>query len=317
MEQLEQETLLRAVPIEDTGRLRVIASADHLAIQTSRSRTIEVAPNSVKPVLSFAGISTAVAEKLRPSTLGLVLTELMVDRKHCALLVRNNQVADIAPYGKFHPVNPERVLTIVEKAIPEADFHRVLNMPNHVTRFEVVGVEERPVVKGDMVRAGVMVNFSPIGIVMPSVQSFVMRLACTNGATSTQVLREFGGGGGEGDDIWHWFRQSIRSAYKSIDPIVDGWKVLRDRKISPEDRAALLEALIKDAKLPLEAAMAVRNRALQEVPQNEYDMLNLITWASSHLLEDPREIDRAQRAAADFASAEAHRRVCPTCNRAR
>ena len=75
--------------------------------------------------------------------------------------------------------------------------------------------------RGDLIQAGAQVTFSLIGTVDPLVQSYVVCLACTNGMTSNTVIREFHfSGGGEGDNIWQWFRRSVRAACGSLDRIV-------------------------------------------------------------------------------------------------
>jgi len=166
------------------------------------------------------------------------------------------------------------------------------------------------------VQAGVKIDFAPMGTVDPRVQSYAMVLACTNGVTSNTILADFtGGGGGEGDDIWQFFRQSIRGAYGAFGQVVEGWRVLRKERIPAGDRASMLEALIRASKMPREAAEAVRAMAIQRPPANAWEMQNLITFASSHLLEEPQHIERAQKVAADFADEERHARTCPLCHR--
>lgn len=64
-------------------------------------------------------------------------------------------------------------------------------------------------------------------------------------------------------------------------------------------------------------ANAIRNNAIAEPPETEWDMVNLISQATSHIIEDARQVVRAQRAAASFTAEAEHRRICPTCSRAR
>ncbi len=147
--------------------------------------------------------------------------------------------------------------------------------------------------------------------------TYVLRLACTNGAISNTVVREFSYSGGEGDDIWQWFRHSIKEAYRGFTRIVKGYEALAAEEVAPADRPLYLENLLKQAGVRGVMAEAVRARALEEPPRTAYDMMNLLTWASSHLLEEPRQIIRAQAAAAHFSEETTHARSCPVCHRAR
>ena len=79
----------------------------------------------------------------------------------------------------------------------------------------------------------------------------------------------------------------------------------------------ILTALLKEAGFAKQTVEAVRARALEEVPGTMYDMLQLVTWGSSHVERDAVRVIRAQRAAGRFHAAETHDRMCPTCRRTR
>ena len=230
-----------------------------------------------------------------------------------------DKVTELVPYGKKSAVSPERLLNLIEKIVPVQNYNRVDLLPNRVASLEIVGEKTQPVARGELVRAGVKVNFSPMGIIDPLVQSYALVLACTNGATSNNILAEFnhgGGGGDEGDDMWQFFRQSIRSAYKSFEQVVEGYKKLRAEDISPQDRAQMLETLLRQAHIGGKVGEAVRAMAIERPPRNAWEMQNLITYASSHLLE-AAPAQRAQQVAADFADEEKHHLSCPLCRRTR
>jgi hypothetical protein len=155
------------------------------------------------------------------------------------------------------------------------------------------------------------VNFSPVNTIKPLVQSYVLRLACTNGATSKTVLAEFTGG--EGDDVWQWFRQSVRAAYQSLGAVINRYREMIQERIPADQRAAMLEELLRQAGITGKEAEAVRAQAIQDPPRNTYDMMNLITWASSHIIQSPERIQRALKASATFTSESQHATICPLC----
>ncbi len=319
LEQLEPLRNTQVREVEHTPRTRVVVTPDMVTLRPGGgARTLEVTKLGVESMAKFINFPQQTLDRLRPETRGLVATELLSKKGQYSLVVKDGAVVDVAKRGHYRAVNPERVLKAIEAGVPGIEYHRALVLPGSVVSLEVVGDRRQPVSRGDMIQAGANIAFSPLGLVFPSVQSYVLRLACTNGATDRCVLREFeferGGGGGEGDDIWHWFRTSVRDAYNALDRIVNRYQQMEREEVTPENRAMILEAMLREAGIRGEDAEAVRALALQSPPETNFDMHNLITYASSHILERPAQIRRAQEAAATFSSATEHARICPVCN---
>lgn len=305
--------------INDSHGARVSVAGETISLRPRRgTQVVDVAPEGAKAMVNYVGLPLGIAKSLSPRTFGEVLGELLDRTGSYSMVVKEDRLTDMIPYGQKAVVDPERLLNVIEKAIPVRDYNQVDLLPNRIASLEIVGEKHAPVARGEMVRAGVKINFSPMGTVSPIVQSYALVLSCTNGATANNVLAEFtaGGGGGDGDNIWQFFRQSIRSAYGSFEKVVEGYRKLRTENIRPEDRAQMLEALLKQARIGGKVAEAVRSMAIERPPRNSWELQNLITYASSHLLEAaPRQ--RAQQVAADFADEERHSRTCPYCHRTR
>lgn len=318
LEQMAPIMDLQLRDVEHNPRTRVMVDTEMVTFRPGAgARLMEVTPDGVRGMAREAGFPKDLGAKVSPDTFGRVMTELLAHKRRYSALMKDGRIVDFAKPREHRNVNPERVLQTVERVIPNVDFHRVIFPNQQSVSLEVVGEQQRAVVRGDLVRAGAVISFSPIGIINPMVQSYVMRLVCTNGLTSNDVIREFHFGGGEGDDVWQWFRQSVRTAYNALEHIVTRYRQMRSERIRPEDRAVVLEAILKEAGITREVADAVRNLALSEPPQNTYDIINLISWASSHLLESPHQVIRARQAAADFADRAEHHRICPVCHRTR
>ena len=315
-------TTARAVD-HGPGTRVLVADGGALALRTgSGARSRVLTDEGTAGLYRFLGLGGLPAQ-LEPATRAKVATELLAARGRYTLLLKDDQVTDVAKAGEYRPLNPERVIDQVGRTIPEADFSRVLLLPHHTVQLEIVGAETGIVgVPGthervnDLVRAGVMLGFSPIGSIQPMIQSYVSRLVCTNGMVTTDVLRNFAFGG-EGDNVWQFFRQGISEAYGAMGRIVERWSQLAAEEVAPGDRAMILTALLKEAGFAKETVEAVRARALEEPPATMYDMLQLVTWGSSHVERDPVRVVRAQRAAGRFHAAETHDRMCPTCRRTR
>jgi hypothetical protein len=279
---------------------------------TRGARLAELTPEAIPGLLRQAAIPKALAERISPATFATVATEALGD---CTLLLQGEQIVDVAPAGQYHHIDPLRVAATIDRAIPNVDVTRALTLPNHTVRLETVGVEERPVQAGDLVRAGALVQFSPLGLTKPLVQSYAVRLVCTNGVTSSDVLREFSFGGDGDGNLWAWFRHAARDAYGSLAALVQRFQTMQQQEIAPEHRASVLASLLREAGIRGKNAEAIRAQALATPPQNAYDMANLITWATTHVVNEPMAIVRAERVATRFIGQTEHRELCPTCHR--
>jgi hypothetical protein len=269
-----------------------------------------------KKLFSLAGLRRPTVEKLSPSTASRVLTELTTEQPQL-FIHDDTMVIDIRPPQELRPVSITQVADILEETIGEHDFHRVLTYGSDV-HIESIGRDMVPDVvgtkeKNSLVQAGVVTKFSPVGFSLPQVQSFVVRLVCTNGMVGTEVLETY-----QAEDMNNfgsWYSTSISDAYDSVGSLVHKWQLLAEEGISAKDRMLMLTALLRDAKMPAKAREAVHAQALENPPQTSYDVLQLMTWATSHVLENPRHIFRAQNVATRFVNEEAHIRLCPTCDR--
>ena len=315
LEKLEPISHTTARSVEHTPRTRVLVQPGQVVIRpSSGGQLVPLSENGVKAMTNFVGLPRSVCQELSPDLFGRIVTELLSRKERYNLLLDDGQVQNFGEYRGVRNLPVERVLSTIEQSVPHCDYHRVSILANYSAMLEIVGTKQEAVSRGDLVRAGAMVSFSPINTIMPSVQSYVLRLACTNGQTSKTVLANFTGGGGEGDDVWQWFRQSVRAAYQSMGDVVNRYRQMVRERIPADQRAGMLEELLRQAGITGKEAEAVRAQAIQEPPRNTYDMVNLITWASSHIVRSPEKIQRALNASATFVSETEHASVCPLCH---
>ena len=314
LEKLEPIRHTTTRQVEHTPRTRVLVQPGQVVIRPgSGGQLVPLSENGVKAMTKFVGLPQSLCKELSPDLFSRVATELLGRKERYNLLLDDGQVENFIEYRGVRNLPVERVLSTIERTIPNCDYQRVNILGNHSAMLEIVGTKQEAVRRGDLVRAGAMLSFSPINTIMPSVQSYVLRLVCSNGVTSKTVLAEFTGGGGEGDDVWSWFRQSVRAAYQSVGNIVNRYKQMIQERIPADQRAGVLEELLRQAGITGREAEAVRAQAIQEPPRNSYDMMNLITWASSHIVQSPQRIQRALNASATFTSEREHASICPLC----
>ena len=282
-------------------------------------RSLTVAGPGLTAMARFAGFPAKLPTVLTPDTMGKVATELLGAKKQYNAIIRDGVVVDFVHHA-HRPVNTNRLLILMEKVMGETEFQRVLIMGQHRAVIDASGPKEDAVVVGDLVRAGVSVNYDHYGAVEPNVEAFVWRLACLNGATSPISISDFhyggGNGGGDGSDIYDWFRESMRKAFRAFKGIVDRYHQLASEGLDPHDRAQLLEALIKNSGIRDEKLIAaIRARAIEDPPTTAWGMYNIMTWANTHLLEEPRQVLKARHAYHEFSDELTHSKLCPTCHR--
>lgn len=314
LKQLRPLTGVTVRTIEHQPKTKIVVQPDQVILRPgSGGHLVPLEKDGVKSLANFIGMPQSLGKEISPGLFGQVATEILSRRERYSVLIDKGAIIDFAKPSPACNLSTERLINTIERAIPGANYHKVTTQ-GYAATIEIVGEKREPVRKGDLIRAGALVNFSPIGTSMPSVQSFVLRLACTNGVTDNQILREYSGGGGEGDDIYQWFRRSLHDAYGSLGGIVNRYREMMQDNIPAEQRALILEEMLKRAKITGEPADIIRSRAIQEPPRNSYEMMNLFTWASSHLLTEPAQIGRVREVAATFASEETHHTYCPMCH---
>ncbi len=327
LESLNQISKDDIIPMTAPAEARVMIGAEGMAIRPRKgARVIEVEPDGgVKELQRFAGLSPAVANLLFPKTFEQVLTEILQHKDKYALVVRDQRVSNIVRLNKIGlQMKPEKTLSTIEKVIPVVGYNRLL-VDNGMATVEIVGDRTAPVMRGDLVQAGIRLTFDPRGFNEPSIQGYALRLECTNGMTSNIGFSEyrFGGGGdagGHGDDnadVYRWLRKSTKDSYNALHEMVEQWKLLAEEAVTDDRRALMIEAAMKAAGITGEHAKTILNMAIQNPPQNAWDIHNLITYATSHLLEEPKRINKALNAAADYADQSAHAAICPVCRHSR
>lgn len=128
-------------------------------------------PILVPQLLSRMGVPKRLYETLTIGTTELVAEELFPAVEPFVMVTKDNVGTALIESASHLPVHPDIVLGAIDNALPDAELARVMAVKDDCyARLEVIGAQEEAVVPGDLVRAGVMVNFSPIGTIEPAVQ---------------------------------------------------------------------------------------------------------------------------------------------------
>lgn len=228
---------------------------------------------------------------------------------------------DISP-ARRHPVSATRMLDVVNagmtNGVPPAFTTRggdSLQSVTLVTTMPSIEYEvQRTRQTGDIVRGGAMVRFSPIGAHGVEVSSYIERLICTNGMTSTDQLDVWRHPGGEGsNDPYEWIPTALRRVRDSYDAHFESIQRSADAEIDEAEVPTIIEDLFAHYHLPVSLRAAVARRLAGVNVTNMWDLTNAITWAATHdrQLRDPRARARLMRVGGD---AMTHVERCDECH---
>lgn len=291
-----------------------------LAIKpSSGARSIPLSVDGSKNLIALVGMSAKMRTDLSGGTFLKASSELLAKRGRFTVLTKDGVGVDVMGGKHHYAVEPDRALRTMEQ-VGLVDFHRVYTRNDRSVVIQTLGDRIEPVTKakGDRVQAGASLIMSPIGTVVPSVQSFSMVIACTNGMTMEEVDETFsfadGGGSNNPNGFWDWLRRNLRKAQDSIGIQTQHFREMQAHRIGPNERAAALEGMIRQSHLPDDLGEAVRARALAHPPTNAWELMNLITWGTTHATSDYDVVRKSQKAMSQFAHNVAVHKVCPLCS---
>jgi len=319
MEQIASVTDMRVKGITHAPKTRIAVTPEQVIFHPGGGgRSLQLSDQGTRDLAKFTGMPEKFCGRLSPNTFGVVATELLQRKAQYALIMRGELIEGFGSPKQYHDFQPERVLKTIDRAIPDNEIHRAMLMENYTISLDIVGHTEVALARGDLMRAGANIQFSPIGTTVPSVSSYILRLMCTNGQTTSDILREFqftgGDDGGNSGNFWTWLNRATRDSYGAVDRIATRYRKLMQEDIPSGQRAQMLTALLNKARINQEASDAIRARALEMPPTNSFELMELLTWGSSHAIQEPKEVLRVRRAADKFAHEKTHARNCPLCH---
>lgn len=227
---------------------------------------------------------------------------------------------------------PERVMTEMAQKFPDVGYHQA-NVADDGLTLDLLAITHNDTRKledliqpglheflpdgGDPFRDGVHLKFSPMGVVQPMIEPYLVRVVCRNGAIHAEYLDQFGGVGyGEGDEMWQWFRQGLDHVGASIDDVMNKYGQLVGEQIPEgEERMLAVNGMIRTAKLPPHMGDAIRDQAMAFPTRTAFDMFNLLTQAGTHQAKSFDQQIRAMTKAGACAEPGTHEKWCPTCHR--
>lgn len=167
---------------------------------------------------------------------------------------------------------------------------------------------------GDILERGVLVQFSPIGAVPVTVRTYVNRLICTNGMTSTESMDAWTAPGGDGqNDVYEWLPAALSEAWDYSDSLFSAADRMAAQEVPEDAIETITEDLFNAFRTPVSLRAAVMRQLAAQNVENTWDIANAITYAATH---DPalKNINHRIRLMALGGDAPAHMERCPECN---
>lgn len=167
----------------------------------------------------------------------------------------------------------------------------------------------------DVWSTGIQLTNSLIGKKQTSIEGYLFRWTCTNGATTTQVSsgpwsRK---SGGQGDEVYVWARDAVDAVLGGLEGALDQVQHLVDVPVGGAVADILLDAF-NTYKIPAaERDMITANMLNTEEALNMYTVMQAITQVANTPDLESSHVDRLLAAGGDLAHTVASR--CDSCHR--
>jgi len=204
-------------------------------------------------------------------------------------------------------IAPDKVINKIQDLTNCIGYDRVY-IHNGIVDLFAIGEREDAVAVGDIVKGGVLVSFSPLGIEMPEVTAYTFRLACLNGALTQESLARFRRTSEVNGNLDDWFKYTIPEAYDIALNQVNRYREMKDIHLG-EDLPAIVRHVTGD--VPIAVRNLVLEQALRDRPATLYDLHNTITYVASHRMENLNHMKSLMSIGGEM---NTHYSTCPTCH---
>lgn len=221
----------------------------------------------------------------------------------------NLRLLDEAIDGVVRRYGPTEVLADYKFHHDLRRTHLRLIVPGH--RRQITGTGERD----DPWSVGIQIKNSLTGEEMTSIEGYLFRWWCTNGAIDT---RNSTGpwtrrGNHHADDVYEWARATVDEVLGGLEPALDAVQSLVDIPVEGQANDVLRD-VFNFYRVPVpDRARIIENMVDSGGPLTMYSVVAAITEVANRDNIDPGNIDRLLRMGGDLAAHAAER--CDSCNR--
>lgn len=163
------------------------------------------------------------------------------------------------------------------------------------------GMDDIPSGSADSWLAGVHLSNSLIGKSQTSVEAYMFRWWCTNGATTN--LENVGTwnrrSNGQQEDVYEWAREAVDDVLGGMEAMFDQVQALTQLNVTG-NIGDVLQEIFKQYSVPVSQREAITAALLAKVPLTMYHVMQAITQAANDDDLDDRRRDRLMRIGGDI-----------------
>lgn len=178
-------------------------------------------------------------------------------------------------------ISNEEIVDSIGRTMREPQFDKVYQGEDGNLSLTVVseGKKQMSVTKGDKFVSGVRIVNNPMASKSTSIESYIERLVCLNGAIVPQAIWRAPNVINGDTDMW--LDQNMESAIKETRTMFKSIKGLREHRIDG-NLTDFLANLYEDLKVPVSIRDTITRRAIDKGTDNLYDLFNHITYVASN-----------------------------------
>ena len=241
--------------------------------------------------------------------------------------LESNGVASALIRGSLQPFSNLRLLDEVLEGIrnkygsdaqvlvDKKFFHSLKGTHLRLIVPEQSRVIERTGTDNDTWSLGIQLKNSLTGESQTSLDGYLFRWWCTNGALDTHATSGVWsrrGGQGQGDDVYDWARSSVDEILGGLEHSFDTVQTLVDIPVEGE-AVSVLRDVFEQYKIPVPQRDAIIAEMVEAGPLNMYSVMNAITSVANDTDLSPAHAERLMRVGGDLVHT-AHSR-CDSCRR--
>jgi hypothetical protein len=254
----------------------------------------------------LAKIPVAYAEKCPADLLAINLNYFMPSIGQMQMVTKGNDLVALTTPDK--PIlRSDKVVRKIETSVHPTEY-RHLNIKPELVEIYAVGERREAVKRGDLVRGGAYMAYSPLGLIDPVVKGYAEILRCVNGMITSESTVVFHYGGEDGD-VYSWLGKNLKAAYNTLKPETNRLREMSNQQINPSE---MIDHVLRGIRGE-ETRNLIRARVMDNPTRTMYDLHNHVTFVASHEVQDPGTRHHLMTAASGLTE----HRTCPVCHRAR
>mgnify|MGYP007107587153 FL=1 len=166
---------------------------------------------------------------------------------------------------------------------------------------------------GDVLHAGVTVQFSPIGRGPLSVTAYVDRLVCTNGMVLPTAVNTWKTSGDGPVDPYEWFPEVLPQALAAAQESFQGIQQLARTEVPESHIGSVTDDLFTQMRVPGNMQRAVVDRLAEVNVRTLYDVFNAMTYVATHDERFAHDPQARIRLMARAGAVPGHTERCESC----